>query len=281
MTVLVAVIGASGYLGSHVVGALRARGVSVVATARDVASLAHLPDDVQSVSVDMSNPLGVYERLGHPDRILHLAWEGLPNYSSSRHFADELPRQFRFLRQLVIDGASSITIAGTCLEYGLQSGRLCESLTPDPVTAYGFAKFALCRQLQMLAEEAPYHLTWARLFYLFGKGQAKSSLYSLVKSAAARGDHRFDMSAGEQLRDFLPVEVAAGKLAGLVLFPAGAGIVNVCSGTPISVRRLVETWFAEEGATVELNLGRYAYPSYEPMAFWGSADKLAAVLGKA
>ena len=47
------------------------------------------------------------------------------------------------------------------------------------------------------------------------------------------------------------------------------GAVNICSGKPISVRRLVEQWLDENNYKIELNLGHYPYPDYEPMAFWG------------
>ena len=51
-------------------------------------------------------------------------------------------------------------------------------------------------------------------------------------------------------------------------------MVNVCSGRPISVRELVEGFVRERGSAITLNLGRYPYPEYEPMAFWGDRSKL-------
>jgi len=55
--------------------------------------------------------------------------------------------------------------------------------------------------------------------------------------------------------------------------------VNVCSGRPVSVRRLVEGWIRDNGWTIDLNLGHYPYPDYEPMAFWGERRKLDRILG--
>ncbi len=46
------------------------------------------------------------------------------------------------------------------------------------------------------------------------------------------------------------------------------GAINICSGNPISVRKLVEHWLNENAWKIELNLGYYPYPDYEPMAFW-------------
>jgi nucleoside-diphosphate-sugar epimerase len=82
------------------------------------------------------------------------------------------------------------------------------------------------------------------------------------------------MSGGEQLRDYLAVEQAADHLVALAGKRREHGIVNVCSGRPVSVRALVEGWIAANGWSIELDLGRYPYPAHEPMAFWGDATKL-------
>jgi dTDP-6-deoxy-L-talose 4-dehydrogenase (NAD+) len=81
------------------------------------------------------------------------------------------------------------------------------------------------------------------------------------------------MSGGEQLRDYLPVEDVANHIVNLVEHGELDGIYNSCSGDPISVRRLVERRIREKGSNIELNLGHYPYPDYEPMAFWGGTDK--------
>jgi len=123
-------------------------------------------------------------------------------------------------------------------------------------------------------------LTWARVFYPYGEGQSASSLWPQLKRAAERGDRTFDMSRGEQLRDYLPVEEAARQIAALALLEPGCGVVNVCSGQPTSIRALAERWIRENGWSIELNLGRHGYPDHEPMAFWGDPRKLHRVLGQ-
>ena len=55
-------------------------------------------------------------------------------------------------------------------------------------------------------------------------------------------------------------------------------IVNCCSGEPISIRKLVGNYLAEKNKSIELNLGYYPYPDYEPMSFWGDATKLKTIL---
>ena len=70
---------------------------------------------------------------------------------------------------------------------------------------------------------------------------------------------------------------SAEYLARLSCEPSDVGIVNVCSGSPRSMRGIVETWLAENNWRIDLNLGRYPYPDYEPFAFWGNAKKLHAI----
>jgi dTDP-6-deoxy-L-talose 4-dehydrogenase (NAD+) len=46
----------------------------------------------------------------------------------------------------------------------------------------------------------------------------------------------------------------------------------------VSIRSLVERWVKERSSTIQLDLGRYAYPDHEPMAFWGARERLDALL---
>lgn len=273
----IAVTGASGFIGRYVVAALARCGeIELIASSRSAGGT--LPPGVRHVTLDMTEPEDAFDRLGRPDVVVHLAWNGLPNYRSLHHFETELPAQYSFLRGLVEDGLSGLVVAGTCYEYGMQSGPLEETMNGLPTNPYGLAKLTLHKQLEFLKDQMPFALTWARLFYAYGEGQAPSSIYSQLQAAVARGEARFPMSAGEQLRDFLPIEAIAAYLATLARQGGDVGIVNICSGQPTSIRGLVERWLADNSWSIELALGHYAYPDYEPMAFWGSAEKLSRLL---
>lgn len=274
----IAVTGASGFVGRHVLQALAARGSEdIVAVSRSAPD--GLPPGVRHVALDIATAGAAdYARLGRPDVLMHLAWGGLPNYRSLHHIEHELPMHYGFLRAMVDAGLPALLVAGTCYEYGMVDGMLAEDRPTQPANPYGYAKAGLLRQLEFLQTERPFALCWARLFYMWGPGQAANSLYPMLRAAAERGDRRFPMSHGEQLRDYLPVGEAAHILAELASIRADAGIVNVCSGEPVSIRALVERWIADAGWAIEPELGRYPYPSHEPLAFWGSAAKRRAVL---
>ena len=218
--------------------------------------------------------------MGQPDVLIHLAWDGLPNYKSLHHFETELPRQYQFLKTMIEAGLPSLLVTGTCFEYGMQSGPLSESMPTRPDNPYGFAKDALRRQLEFLKSVKPFSLAWARLFYMYGEGQPSTSLYPKLKEAVLRGDKVFNMSGGEQLRDYLSAGDVARRIVRCALLHRDIGAVNICSGKPVSVRWLVEQWLRENNWEIALNLGYYPYPDYEPMAFWGSTEEPATLLSK-
>ena len=278
----IAVTGASGFLGRPVLAALAVLDVDVVAHARTPRPELAPAERLRWCCFDLAQPQDdAFDRLGRPDVVIHLAWQGLPNYLSAWHVESELPAQDRFLRGLVAEGLRRLVVAGTCFEYGMQSGCLREDSGAEPSNPYGVAKDTLRRHLEALNETAPFDLRWLRLFYLYGPGQPKTSLYSQFQAAMARGDTTFDMSGGEQLRDFMAVETAAAAIVDVALAAEAPRIVNICSGAPTSVRALVERWRADAVSDIALNLGALPYPTYEPFAFWGDNGRLTRLLRRA
>ena len=270
----VLVSGATGFIGQQAVKALQGLGrCRVLTTARNIDKLKQLAADY--VVYDLNRePHDCYEQLGRPDVLIHLAWEGLPNYRESFHLDRNLVNHHRFLKSMIAQGLPSLTVTGTCYEYGLQNGCLQETAPTDPTTSYGLAKDVLRRRLEALRQEHPFKLRWLRLFFLHGPGQPERTLMGQLDLALAAGRESFDLSRGEQLRDYLPAAEVAALIVKVALQTRHDGIFNICSGRPISVRRLVEEHIAAKGGRLRLNLGVYPYPEHEPLAFWGDVGRL-------
>jgi nucleoside-diphosphate-sugar epimerase len=267
----VLVTGATGFVGRHLVAELLTQGHQVTALARDPAKAKAMPwiDRVKWMTHDLHGEAALdYQNLGSPDAMIHLAWSGLPNYQELFHFEVNLPKDYSFISSLVKQGLPQVLITGTCLEYGLKNGPLSVDMPADPQTPYALAKHTLHMQLRQLQTKQPFTLQWARLFYMYGEGQSPKSILSQLVKAIESGEKKFNMSMGEQLRDYLHIKEVSMQLTGILLRPI-VKIVNVCSGKPISVRSLVERQVGELGASIELDRGYYSYPSYEAMAFWG------------
>lgn len=277
----VLVTGATGFIGNYVVRELLKQDHQVIATSRnsEKAGMYEWFSQVQYIAYDLNV---VHENLfqffREPDVVIHLAWEGLPNYRDVFHFEQNLFTNYRFLKNLLEDGLKSLTVTGTCLEYGLQNGCLSEDTPTQPTTPYSIAKDTLRKFLEQLQQKNHFSFKWIRLFYMYGKGQNPSSVLSQLDKALERGDEIFNMSGGEQLRDYLPVEKVAEYVNRISLQNKVLGIINCCSGKPISIRKLVEDHMKNRGKTIKLNLGYYPYSDYEPMAFWGDNTKLKPII---
>jgi len=268
----VLVTGATGFVGQHVVREMVKRGhtISVLARSHDHLSRVDWLDDVGVVPGDLGREESVdWKAVDCPDALMHLAWPGLRDFRDPAHFETHALSAYRFIRRVVDGGCNRVLVAGTCLEYGMREGCLNESMPACPSLPYAVGKDFLRRTLQLLGSEKPFDLVWGRLFYMYGPGQNPRSLLAQLDAAIDRGESTFDMSGGEQLRDYLPVEDVARSLADLTEATQHVGITNVCSGKPVSVRRLVEQHIEKRRATIRLNLGHYPYPDYEPFAFWG------------
>jgi len=278
MTVLVT--GATGFLARHVIPAIQRRGHTVVATAieGDAAAFPWLAN-VRYHPYDLAQrDKNIFARLEKPDTFVHLAWQGLPHYTELYHIERNLWNTYYFIKDMLAGGLRDLTVAGTCFEYGMREGCLDESMEPQPANAYAVAKDTLRRFLNVLQNQYTFNHRWLRLFYLYGEGQSQSALLAQLQAALERGDTSFNMSAGEQLRDYLPAATMADYIAACALQQNVLGIINCCSGVAISVRTLVEQYLAARGATIRLNLGYYPYPAHEPMNFWGDTARLRRVL---
>ncbi len=260
--------GATGFVGRPLLDALLAAGHRVTALLRDPETSGLRPSGALNlVRFDMlrDDPAELDLRV---EALVHLAWPGLDDYTALFHVERVLPASYALVRASIAQGARRILVTGTCQEYGLAEGALAPDRPTAPTTAYAEAKDMLHRQLRLLAAREGADLVWVRLFFLHGPGQRAKSLFAQLEAAVRRGDTAFNMSAGEQLRDYLHVEAAADQIVG-ALTTASPGPINICSGVPRSVRGLVEDWLQERGAEIRLNLGHYPYPPHEPMAFWG------------
>lgn len=276
------VTGASGFIGNHLINELLKYDVSIVATS--VESLDEIKKYEWSEKVDYIqfnlNDLNdvSFELFNKPDQLIHLAWEGLPNYKELYHFEKNLFSNYNFIKKLVGEGLQKVSVIGTCFEYGMQEGCLSEEIPTSPSNPYGLAKDSLRKFIHELSLKINFEFNWFRLFYIYGKGQSPNSLLSSLERAIENGDKEFNMSPGDQIRDFISVNETVEIIAKLSLFDKECGIVNCCSGNPITVKEMVENKLKEMAKNIKLNLGHYPYPELEPFSFWGNRVKLNSIL---
>ncbi len=275
------ITGATGFVGQHVVPALLNDGHTVIAVGRDQQKLKKFwwADAITFIECDLYHNVDkLWQHHLQIDVLIHLAWANLPRYNELFHVDTNLPADLKFLKAAISANIRHIMVAGTCLEYGMQSGPLDEEMPTFPKTAYGIAKDTLRKSLQLLQKSEDFILQWVRLFYLTGDGQSPNSLLPQLSRAIDENQKIFNMSPGDQLRDYLPVTQVASYFAQLVNNKQCNGIINCCSGKPISVYQLVINYCQERNVEITINCGHYPYPQYEPLAFWGIPKKISLLM---
>ena len=270
------VTGSTGFIGNHLVTKLLKKKYQVVCAVRDKKKLDSLPwaSEVDIIECDLHKGLPSFLGDNIPDTLMHLAWSGLPNYYSLHHMEKNLPADMRFLRAMIDLGIKNLVVTGTCFEFGMQNGPLSSDMPTSPHNSYALAKDTLRKWLEALLDEIDFNLKWVRLFYIYGKGQNSSSIIAQLDQAIDSNESVFNMSGGEQLRDYLPVEKVTEFLTEIIVHNNTKGILHCCSGNPISIRRLVEEHIKKRNSRIKLNLGYYPYNDFEPKAFWGIPSKI-------
>lgn len=281
----VLVTGATGFIGNNVMKELlKVSNNEIIATSLLSDADAKKFDwyqDVTYLSCNLNDHNENYFKFfNQPDVLIHLAWEGLPNFKELYHFEKNVMNNYQFIKNMVINGLEDLNVIGTCFEYGMQSGPLSEDMPSAPATAYALGKDTLRKFIEELKKNHGFHFKWIRLFYMYGEGQNPKSLIPQLDNALDNNKELFNISGGEQLRDYLRVDKVAEYIVKISLQSQILGIINCCSGIAISVRKFVENYIKEKGKTIKLNLGHYPYPDYVPMAFWGNNSKLRAILNK-
>jgi dTDP-6-deoxy-L-talose 4-dehydrogenase (NAD+) len=276
----VLVTGATGFIGNYVIEELLSKQYEVVATSTTLEKAVSKPwfEKVTYKECnlkELDENKNYFQFFDQPDILIHLAWEGLPNYKSDFHITENLPRHIFFLQNLLNNGLKDLTIIGTCFEYGMQEGKLSEIMDIKPANPYAIAKDELRKKLESLKATQPgLSLKWARLFYMYGLGQNVNSLIPQLEKSLAEGKESFNMSGGEQQRDFLPVQKVAEYIVSLATQKNTTGVVNICSGKPITVKDFLLDYLNKRQKSIDFNLGYYPYADYEPMCFWGDNTKL-------
>jgi nucleoside-diphosphate-sugar epimerase len=207
------------------------------------------------------------------DACIHLAWHAAPpHYLHEMENLQCLSYSLALLRTLSEIGCPQVVAVGTCAEYAANGGRLRETGRTEAHSLYAAAKLSLSLVGEQLAGQSAFRFVWARLFYLYGPYEHEARLLPAAIRSLLDGK-AFAASPGEQVRDYLYVEDVARALVHLAMVNAG-GAYNVCSGSPVSVRHLLEQTAGLIGREDLLQMGALPYRNGEPMVVCGDHQRL-------
>ncbi|MDR0851637.1 MAG: NAD(P)-dependent oxidoreductase [Clostridiales Family XIII bacterium] len=271
----VLVTGSSGYIGKHVVAALLAKDHLVIANDLVPSNTdAHVTNSTEDI---FSGEKDIYERLGKPDIVIHLAWEAGFIHNSPLHLL-RLSDHFRFLTDMAAGGCKNIAVMGSMHEVGFYEGAITEDTPCNPLSLYGIAKNALRQALLLESKQNDFNLYWLRGYYIYGDDRRGSSIFSKIARAADAGEKEFPFTTGKNKYDFISIDGLATQIVAASTQTKVSGVINVCSGKAVSLAEQVEAFIKENDFDITLKYGAFPDREYDSGAIWGDDTKIQTIL---
>lgn len=245
----VVVTGASGFIGTHLVKALAARGVTVIAVDRRPPALEATTagEAVLRITADLRD-CALEPLLMEADTLFHLA--GQPGVRTSwaggfdHYLADNLLVTHRLAECAAKLGTPRLILASSSSVYGPTTGTPSRESDPlTPISPYAISKLA-AEQLCIAHCGQAGHLTESvalRYFTVYGPGQRSDMLIHRALTAAATGEPIQIFGTGQQQRDFTYVADTVAATIAAATCPGPPKVVNVGSGRAVSLQDLFAT----------------------------------------
>lgn len=273
----VLVTGANGYIGSHIVSKLLENGHEVFAA--DIA-FNNLDSRVKQITTSIfDSDETIYEKTGSPDVCIHMAWRNGFQHNADSHVTD-LPGHYLFIKNMIAGGLKHIAVMGSMHEIGYWEGAIDENTPTNPKSPYGIAKNTLRQLTEVLTSNTDVCLQWIRGYYILGDDLKNHSIFTKLYEAALEGKGEFPFTSGKNKYDFLEVSELAKQIVAVVEQTEVKGIINCCSGKPVSLAEKVEQYIKEKNLSIKLKYGAYPDRPYDSPGVWGNPDKINSILGK-
>lgn len=274
----VLVTGAGGYIGRHVVKCLCDMGENVIAADFRTDGI---DERARVISVNIfSGSEKIFEELGSPDVMVHMAWRDGFVHNSDAHMED-LSCHYTFLKNMINGGLKQLAVMGTMHEIGYYEGAIDENTPCNPISMYGIAKDALRRSIILLAEKSGICFQWLRAYYIYGDDARNNSIFAKLTKAAEEGKTTFPFTSGKNKYDFIHVDTLAEQISAVAVQTEVTGIINCCTGNPVSLADKVESFIKEHGFNIKLEYGAFPDRPYDSPGEWGDPAKINAVMAKA
>ncbi|MEK6406917.1 MAG: NAD(P)-dependent oxidoreductase [Acidobacteriota bacterium] len=272
----VAITGATGFIGCHLVHELASAGCTPILfarTSRNDRWVTGQEKRVRWVELDITETGRVQEALQNlkPRVLIHLAGtRGRGDVRGAEVACEELNvgATVNLLRAAMVTGVQRIVIVGSAEEYGNQRGLQHEALPARATSTYGISKARVSKQAMRMHSEEDCPVVIVRPFSVYGPGQPSDMFIAEAVNAAVR-NVEFRMSNGKQKRDLIFVDdVVRGLIAAASASDVEGRIINLGSGLAHPLCDVARRIWELAGAQAPLLIGARQSPAEELYDTW-------------
>jgi UDP-glucose 4-epimerase len=239
------VTGGAGFVPSHVVDALVARGAAVTVLDNLQAGLReNVADGVTLLESDVRDREAVAAAVAGQDYVFHLAANASvpasvrdPRYD----FESNSLGSFNVYEAALAHGVQRVIYASSAAVYGVpQYVPTPEEHPLVPVSFYGLSKLSGERLGLMYHQMFELGFTAIRIFNTYGPRQPRYVLADLVRKLMRDSERLEVLGTGEQIRDYAYATDTAGAfVAAAENEEMNGGVFNIAGGNPVSIKELV------------------------------------------
>ena len=271
------VTGSTGFVGKHVVRLLVEKGHALGLLVRDERSAVDFfPDKKEGSFIfgnlcNTSSYKGALEDFG-PDVVLHLAWEGLPDYSLQKCLQN-LEYGADLFNVAAEAGCDCIVGAGSCWEYARSSGAINEEMPLESSKDFPAAKNSLRFVGESISKRYNIKFYWPRIFYVYGPGQREASLIPYIIRCLLDGAEP-EVKNPDNKNDFVYVRDAAEAIVGIIEKRPADTAYNIGSGQAVSVKKIISITREIMGCKFDIDEASASLESLNSDNFWADVSKI-------
>jgi UDP-glucose 4-epimerase len=259
------VTGGCGFIGSHLVEALVARGASVTVVdnlqAGRWSNLKSVRCEVACIQADVRDRTGIERIVAEtaPQYVFHLAANASVPASVQEpayDFESNAAGTFNVLNAVRAAGSGARTVvASSGAVYGEPANfPISEDDALAPISPYGASKLTTEVQARMFSSVYATPVMIARLFNAYGPRMARFVILDFLRKLTSDPDRLEVLGNGRQIRDFTYVSDTVDGLLLLASEGAAGESYNVSSGASCSVTELAHKLIAALGLTARTQI---------------------------
>lgn len=123
-------------------------------------------------------------------------------------------------------------------------------------------------------------LHWLRGFYIYGDDKYGSSVFAKIVQAVEDGKKEFPFTTGKNKYDFIHISELAEQIFYTSIQEEYSGIINVCSGTKVSLAEQVTKYITDHNYDIKLKYGAFPDRPYDSPEVWGDNRIVSQIMRK-